>query len=72
MRHDLDAAEPQRFVQPIEFGHGKLGGLERNRAEPDKAVGVAGANLGDEIVDRARRGKTEIGVGAIIGLARCG
>ena len=41
MRHDLDAAEAQRFMQPLQFGHGQFRGLERDRAEPDEAVGKA-------------------------------
>ncbi|MNC96984.1 hypothetical protein D3C83_145020 [compost metagenome] len=53
MRHDLDAAKPERVVQPAEFGERELGRLERNRPQPHEAIGVFAANLGDEIVDRA-------------------
>ena len=54
MRHDLDAAKAERFVQPVEFGDGEFGRLERHRAEPDEAVRILAADLGDEVVDRAR------------------
>ena len=42
MGHDLDAAEAQRFVQPVEFGDRQLRGLERHGAEADKAVRDSG------------------------------
>ena len=70
MGHDLDAAEAQRFVQSVEFGERQLGGLERHGAETDEAVRVAAADIRNEIVDGARRLEPEIGVGAVIGLAR--
>ena len=31
---DLDAAQSQRFVQPVDLGDGELGRLERHRAIP--------------------------------------
>ncbi len=70
MGHDLDAAEAQRFVQPVEFGDRQLGSLKRHGPEADKAVRVAAADIGNKIVDRARGFEPEIGVGAVIGLAR--
>ena len=70
MGHDLDAAEAQRFMQSVELGERQLGGLERHGAETDETVGVAAADIRDEIVDGARRLEAEIGVGAVIGLAR--
>ena len=63
-------AEPQRFVQSVELCESQLRGLERDRAETDEAVRVAAADIGNEIVDGARRLEAEIGVGAVIGLAR--
>ena len=59
-----------RSVDAVELGDRQLRRLERHRAEPDKAVGMLGADLGDEIVDLARHREAEIGVGAVIGLAR--
>ena len=70
MRHDLDAAEPKRFVQPVEFGERQLGRLQRHCAEAGEAVGKAAAHLGDLVVENPRRGEAEIGIGAVIGLAR--
>jgi hypothetical protein len=70
MGHDLDAAKPERFVQPVELGEGQLGSLERHRAEPREAVGIAAAHLGDLVVEDARRREAELRVGAVIGLAR--
>ncbi len=67
---DLDATKAQGFVQPVELGNGKLGGLERHRAKRHEAVGVATSNVGEIVVDDARGGNTEIGVGAVIGLVR--
>ena len=46
------------------------GRLERDRAEPDEAVGMRPTDLGDLVVDRARGGEPEIRIGAVIGLAR--
>ena len=70
MGHDLDAAEAKRFMQSVELGERQLGGLERHGAETDETVRVAAADIRDEIVDGARRLEAEIGVGAVIGLAR--
>src|SRR6266446_4983630 len=70
MGHDLDAVKPQRFVQSVELGDREIGGLKRHCAEADETVGVTAADLGDEIVDGARGLAPEIGVGAIVGLAR--
>ena len=53
MGHDLDAAKAQGFVQSLELGDRQIGGLKRHRAEPDETVGVAAADLGDEIIDGA-------------------
>ena len=67
---DLDAAEAQRFVQPVELGDGELGRLERHRAERHEAVGMTPGDVGEVVVDDARGGDAEIGVGAVIGLVR--
>ena len=67
---DLDAAQPERFVQPVELGDGKLGRLERHRAEPDEAVRMIAADLGDIVVDDPRGGDAEIGRHAVEGLGR--
>jgi len=64
--------KPEGFVQSLEFGDREIRGLKRHRAEPDEALRVAAADLGDEIVYGARRLAPEIGVGAVIGLAWCG
>ena len=58
---DLDAAQAERFVQPLQFGNGKLGRLERHRAEADEAVGMPRHDIGDVVVDHARGGDAEIG-----------
>ncbi len=70
MRHDLDAAKPERFVQPVEFGDRQLGRLKRHRAEPDETVGIAAAHLGDLVIEGARGGEAELGIGAVISLPR--
>src|SRR6202011_3626046 len=70
MGHDLDTAKDERFMQSIELGDREIGGLERHRAETDKTVGITAADLGDEVVDGARGFVPEIGVGAVVGLAR--
>src|ERR1700730_5387157 len=72
MGHDLDAAKPQRFVQSLELCDREIGGLKRHRAETDETVGITAADLGNEVVDGARGLAPEIGVGAVIGLARRG
>ena len=69
---DLDAAEAQGFVQPVEFGDGEIGRLERHRAERHEAIRVASGDVGEVVVDDARGGDPEIGVGAVIGLVRRG
>jgi len=71
MGHDLDAAKTEGVVQSLELGDSQFGSLERYRAEADETARVAAADLGDEIVDGARCLTPEIGVGAVIGLARC-
>ena len=60
--------EAQRAVQPVEFGERQLGRLQWHSAEPGKAVGIAAAHLGDVVVESARRGEPELGIGAVIGL----
>ena len=62
--------KPERFVQPVEFGDRQIGRLKRHRAERDKAVGMAAADLGDVVVDDARGGDPEIGPAAVKGLGR--
>ena len=57
-------------MQPVEFGDGKLGRLERHRAEPDEAVGMLAADLGDVVVDDARGRDAEIGRHAVESLGR--
>jgi hypothetical protein len=57
-------------MQSVELCQSQLGGLERHCAEADEAVRVAAADIGDEIVNGARRLKPEVRVGAVIGLAR--
>ena len=69
---DLDAAETQGFVQPVEFGDGEIGGLERHSAERHEAVGVTSGDVGEVVVDDAGGSDAEIGVGAVIGLVRRG
>ncbi len=70
MGHDLNTAEAKRFMQSVELGERQLGGLKRHCAETGETVRVAAADIGDEIVYGTRRLETEIGVGAVIGLAR--
>ena len=72
MGHDLDAAKSQGFVQAFEFGDRVIRSLQWDRAEPDKAVRIFAADLGDEIVDRPRGGEPQFRIGAVIGLARRG
>ena len=69
---DLDAAQPERSVQPLEFGDRQLGRLERHRAQPDEAIRMAADDVGDVVVDRARGGDAEIGRRVVIGLVRRG
>src|SRR5262249_8800535 len=70
MRHYLDTPKAGRFVQSLQFRDCKLRGLKRYCPQADETVGMAAADVGDEIVDCARRFETKIGVGSIIGLAR--
>src|SRR5437763_11184085 len=67
---DLDAAKTERLVDAVEFGDGEIRGLKRYRAERHKAVRITAGYLGEIVVDDARRGDPEIGVGAVISLVR--
>ena len=51
---DLDAAEIELLHHALELGDGKLRRLQRHRAQADEAVGMAGDDLGDVVVDDAR------------------
>jgi hypothetical protein len=59
-------------VQPLQLGDGQFRRLERHRAEPDKAVRVIAADLGDVVVDDLGGGDAEIGRDAVEGLRRRG
>ena len=59
-------------MQPVEFGDGEVGGLERHRAERHEAVGMTPGDVGEVVVDDPRGGDAEIGLGAVIGLVRRG
>ena len=62
--------KPSELVNPLQFADRQLRRLERDRAEADKAVGMAADDLGDVVVDRARRGKAELGFGPVEHLHR--
>jgi hypothetical protein len=70
MRHDLDAAHAERFVQPLEFGDRQLRHLQRYSAKAGEAIRMAPDNIGDLVVDRARGRLPEVRVRAVIGLPR--
>src|SRR5215472_17999799 len=69
---DLDAAKTQGFMDPVQFGDREVWRLKRYGAERNKAAGVAPGNVGEVVVDGARGGESELGVGAVIGLVRRG
>jgi len=50
-------------MEPVELGDSQLGGLERHRAEPDKAVGMVADDGGDVVVDLARGGDSRFKFG---------
>ena len=69
---DLDPPKAVRVMDAVELGHRQLGRLKRHRAERDETIRVPAGDVREIVVDDARGGDPDIGVGAVIGLVRRG
>src|SRR5579883_2790551 len=70
VRRDLDAAQAERPGDPLRFADRQFRRLEGDGAEPDEAVGMAGDDGGNVVVDRLRGGEAELRLGPVEHLHR--